>query len=159
MPLKVKDVMTNSPSTCQRHDTAESAARIMWEHDCGVVPVVGDDGHLAGVVTDRDLCMAAYLQGARLADISIESVMSHDPAACRPEDELVWAEHLMAKRQVHRLPVVDDQSKVLGVLSMSDVATAARKSADGHRKGDIGEELLKTVAEISKPRTRAARAS
>ena len=152
MHPKVRDLMTQPARSCSIHDAAVTPASLMWEHDCGMVPVIDDDGRLAGVVTDRDICMAAYLQGRPLADIPIASFMAPHVATCRPDDEVVWAEHLMSLRQVHRLPVVDDCGKLVGVLSLGDLARVAPQLTAHRHVGDLGDDLLQTMAAISRPR-------
>jgi CBS domain-containing protein len=152
MVARVKEFMSHSPCTCSLEDTAEAAARLMWSHDCGIVPVVDEDGHLTGVVTDRDICMAAYLRGTRLADIPIETCMSREIASCRADDEVVWAEHLMGSKQVHRLPVVDEQGFPVGLLSISDVARHIGSTHHDRRRADPADVLVQTVAAIVTPR-------
>jgi CBS domain-containing protein len=149
---KVKDLMTHPVHSCGIHDAAVTPASLMWEHDCGVVPVVDDDGRLVGVVTDRDICMAAYLQGRPLADIPIASFMAPHVATCRPDDEVVWAEHVMSLRQVHRLPVVDHGGRPVGMISLGDLARVAPRAPTRRHWGDFGDELLETMAAISQPR-------
>jgi CBS-domain-containing membrane protein len=144
--------MTHPVRSCNIHDAAVIPASLMWEHDCGMVPVIDDEGRLAGVVTDRDICMAAYLQGRPLADITIASFMAPHVATCRPDDELVWAEHLMSQRQVHRLPVVDGCGKLVGVLSLGDLARVAPQLTAHRHWGDLGDDLLQTMAAISQRR-------
>ena len=68
--VRVRDVMSRDPATCRSSDTASEAARIMWDRDCGAVPVTDAEGRAIGMVTDRDLCMAAYLRGVRLEELN-----------------------------------------------------------------------------------------
>jgi CBS domain-containing protein len=101
----------------------------MWEHDCGVVPVVGEGNgtaRLVGMLTDRDICMAAYTQGATLRDIPAARAMARQVFSCRPTDSLAVALRIMRTNQVHRLPVVDADDRVVGILSLADVAREAR---------------------------------
>ena len=150
--MRVKDLMSQPLSTCNIHDSAASAAQIMWEHDCGIVPVVDDSGRLVGVVTDRDVCMAAYFQNRPLTEVPIEHFMSRDLSACHPEDALAHAEQLMVDRQIHRVPVVDSAGAPIGILSVSDLAREAVRTGNGRHHGEPNEALLNTVAAISKPR-------
>jgi CBS domain-containing protein len=149
--MRVREIMSPQPQTCRVHDTAKRAAEIMWEHDCGVVPVVDDDGRVCGIVTDRDLCMAAYFQGTTLADIPVSAAMSREVISCSPDDPIAHAERLMGERQVHRLPVVDDRQSPIGLLSLSDVAR--RVSQSGTSRLQEGREFLETMAAICQPRT------
>ena len=74
--MKIQNLMTRDVRTCRREDVLVEAARIMWENDCGSVPVVDAQRHVVGMITDRDICMAAYTRGQRLADMTVESAMS-----------------------------------------------------------------------------------
>ncbi|MGK0265671.1 MAG: CBS domain-containing protein, partial [Planctomycetota bacterium] len=113
--MKVQDVMNREPHAVRIVDRLDEAARIMWEQDCGFVPVVDGTNTLVGVVTDRDLCMASYMQAAPIASIPVVAVMVPEPVTCGPEDTLVAAMETLAQQQVHRLPVVDSQGVLLGV--------------------------------------------
>jgi len=154
--MQVIEIMTDQPRSCGIDDMASEAARIMWEQDCGVVPVVGHDGRIAGIVTDRDLCMAAFFTGEPLAMLSVARIMSRDVCTCRPDEELTQAERRMRDRQVHRLPVVDDRGSVVGMLSLSDVAQGVKRSGRLRQPGNETVEFAQTVTAISEPRARAA---
>jgi CBS-domain-containing membrane protein len=103
-----------------------AAARIMWDHDCGCAPVVDQTGKLVGIVTDRDLCMAAYTQGQPLGAIPVERAMSARVIACARGDDLATAHRLMRTHEIHRLPVTDTRGRLLGILSLSDLVDHAR---------------------------------
>ena len=150
--MRVRELMTDSPQACRRTESANEAARVMWEQDCGAVPIVEDDGRVVGIVTDRDICMAAYIQGRPLGSISLESIMSTDVCACRAEDELARAEHLMQERQVNRLPVVADGEVLVGMLALCDLTRGVKRAGALQQKTSEGQELLETVAAIREPR-------
>ncbi len=145
--LRVRDVMTPGPATCRPTDLATEAARIMWERDCGAVPVVDGEGHPIGMITDRDLCMAAYLRGMCLADLGVDSVMARSAVTCAIHDRLDAAEHTMAEARVRRLPVLDANGVVCGLLSINDIIRARARSAPRDVDG-----VLMTLAHISEPR-------
>src|SRR5689334_1101420 len=84
----VRKLMKESPCTCSPDDSLERAAQLMWELDCGAVPVVAADGSVAGIITDRDICMAAYTRGQTLRAMSVESTMSKSVISCSPEDSV-----------------------------------------------------------------------
>jgi CBS-domain-containing membrane protein len=101
----------------------------MWEHDCGVVPVTAEgDGstRVVGMLTDRDICMAAYTQGRALTEIPVASAMSRQLYSCRASDALAVALKVMETNRVHRLPVVDQDEHLVGVLSLADIAREAQ---------------------------------
>jgi len=152
--LRVQDLMTGSPRSCGVGHSANEAARIMWERDCGAVPVT-DEGRVVGIVTDRDICMAAYFQGVPLASIGIIQVMTRDVCTCRASDDVGAAEQLMRERQVNRLPVVDDQDVLVGMLSLCDLTQGVTRAGILQQRTDQGQTLLETVAAIHEPRAPA----
>jgi len=156
--MRIEQIMTKDVSFCAPEDDLNRAAQIMWERDCGVVPVVaeGPQHRVVGIVTDRDLCMASYTRGQRLDEIRIDDVMSKPVHCCRPEDETDRAEELMKQSQVHRLPVVDGAGQLLGIVSLADLARSARKPSAGKaRSTPTPTEIGDTVAAISRARPRA----
>lgn len=122
--LSVQQIMTDAVASCSPDERLNDAARLMWEHDCGSVPVIAD-GKLAGIITDRDICMAAYTQGRPLSDIAVKDAMARHVHACRPDDTLARAASLMADARVRRLPVVDAEQRLVGIVSMADIARGA----------------------------------
>ena len=148
--MQIRDVMVRDVKTCSGTDSLNRAAQIMWEHDCGVVPVVDDDGRVIGIVTDRDACMAAYTKGRAFAQIGVEEVMSRDVISCRPTDGVAEVEKMMQKRRVRRLPVTDPQGFLKGIVSLNDLArrAAARvKSTDPIALAEVAE----TLAAVCRP--------
>ena len=145
--MRVEQLMNQPAVTCHAGDTLHTAARLMWDNDCGALPVVGDDARVLGVITDRDACMAAYTQGLPLQAIPVARAMSRQVFACRPDQPLEDAEKLMAEKQVRRLPVLDGDGRPLGVLSLNDVAReAASRPANG-----LVSEVAKTLGAIGQP--------
>ncbi|MBS1122682.1 MAG: hypothetical protein H6Q90_4910 [Deltaproteobacteria bacterium] len=150
--MNVSDLIHRDVVTCSDRDTLERAAQLMWEHDIGCLPVVGEHGPVTGIITDRDLCMAAYLQGAPLRSIAVSSVMSRDVVTCQETDDVKHVEHVMSERQVRRLPVVDPQGRPIGMLSLNDIARAAYGGK--LPSGDVAS----TLSVITHPRLGSSRA-
>jgi len=123
--MKVKDVMTPKVSTCFMSDNLAAAAQLMWENDCGCVPVLNEHAQVVGMVTDRDVCMAVFLQGASMSEIKVSTVMSKQLFVCTSDDDLSAAEKIMSEKKVRRLPVLDMQARLVGLLALSDIATRA----------------------------------
>lgn len=144
--MNVEHYMTRNPRTCFESENLETAARIMWEHDCGCVPIVDGASRLVGIITDRDTCMAAYTQGAPLHAIRLSTAMAKQVFSCGPKDTIEAAVRTMGTQRVRRIPVVDGQRRVVGILSLGDVARRASKAAD---RSSIGA----TLASISEPQT------
>ena len=134
--MKVHELMRGGVETVQGEDSLASAAKIMWERDCGAVPVVDAQGKLSGIVTDRDACIAAYTQGRALDQIRVLVAAAKLVFAVRPEDSIEMAEDVMRRMRVRRLPVVDGSSRVVGLLSLADLAVHVHRNgprAANHR--------------------------
>lgn len=150
--MNVKDVMNEDPRAVHMVDRLDRAARLMWEQDCGFAPVVDGADVLVGVLTDRDLCMASYMQGKALDEVPVLAVMSRELTVARADDSLATAMQAMQDTQVHRLPVVDARGVLIGVLSTNDLvrAAAARPAAVD------GKAVLQTLARIGASRRAGA---
>jgi CBS domain-containing protein len=153
--MKIKDIMSQPLVTAPETSTGDMVARLMWEFDCGIVPIVAGDGRLVGVITDRDVCMAAYTQGKPLAEIAVASAMSRDVATCRPGDTIPSAEAVLRQRGVRRLLVVDVDNRPVGLVSMNDIARLAERT----RAGSYDREFVETLASVCQPRLASAPAS
>jgi CBS domain-containing protein len=148
--MKTQDLMSKPPVCCRPSDTLNTAAELMWDHDCGAVLVTSDDGRLVGVLTDRDICMAAYTQGRPLREMLVSGSMAAKVYTCRPNDSLEAAEVLMSEKKIRRVPIVDAEKHPLGLLSLTDVArhAVALKVRDGVEHG-----VVETLASIAQPRS------
>ena len=140
--MKVKDLMTTDIKTCTPDTTVAEAAHLMWEGDCGILPMV-DDGELVGVATDRDMYIALATQNARAAQLKVGALAARKVATCAPEDDVHAALATMRGARVRRLPVVGCGGTVLGMLSINDVLLAA-----GAGKGPGTEDVIKTLQAI-----------
>lgn len=125
-PTRVRDLMKGEPVTCRATEDLNEAAKRMWEGDFGVLPVVDDAGKPIGMLTDRDVCMAAYTRGVPLRELSVEGAMSRSVASCKPTDTLRSLMDAMATHQVRRMPVVGEDGKLVGIVSLADVARLAQ---------------------------------
>lgn len=127
--MKVKEIMTTNTMTCTPANNLADAAGLMWDNDCGILPVVTEGGKVAGLVTDRDICMAAATKGRSLLNIAVEDVISEKVFACKPEDDIHIALNTMRENKVRRLPVVAADGKLEGILSMNDVVLNAEETS------------------------------
>lgn len=117
----VAEVMSKPVASCQPTDSLNECARTMWERDCGCIPIVDGLARVVGILTDRDVCMAAYTQGRPLTEIQATVLCNRDVYTCKASDTLAHAEELMTRHQIRRLPVVDDAGGLVGLLSLSDL--------------------------------------
>lgn len=149
--MHIKEIMSQPPVTCPVDYTLDVAARLMWEFDCGVIPIVDADGRLTGVVTDRDICMAALSQGKPLHELPIARTMSPHPVACHVDDSVESVEQLMRDAQIRRVPVVDVDRRPIGVVALNDLVRLAAHA----RKSGVDREFVETMAAVCRPRARA----
>lgn len=158
--MRVEKLMSQPANTCGPQDSLEQAASLMWSSDCGCLPVTTGDGvqHLEGIITDRDICMAALFQGKPLRDLKVADAMAKTVLTCRSSDDLEEVERTMQAEQVRRLPVVDEDGAVIGVISMADLAREAARSQFGQRHEIPASAVMTTLAKISTP-SAASRAS
>jgi CBS domain-containing protein len=148
--MNIADIMTRTVYTCRRDDTLDAAARTMWEHDCGCLPVVDDDGRVVSVVTDRDLCMAAYFQGRSLAHMFVTSTATRPAVVAREDRSIEQVEALMRRHQVRRVPVVDANGVPVGIVSMNDLARLSHLGGRGDGALDA-QSVVDTLAAICEP--------
>jgi CBS domain-containing protein len=115
--MRVEQLMTRDVKVCRADDMLSRAAQLMWEYDCGCLPVISTngDGKLRGIITDRDIAMAAYIQGWPLSAIAVSSVISREVVACHVDDGISKAEALMRDHRVRRLPVLDRDQRLAEV--------------------------------------------
>ena len=130
--MKIKELMTSDVKSCGLDTNLAAAAKIMWEEDCGAVPVTDGSGHVVGVITDRDICIAGATRARTEGDIPVREVLSESLYTCAPGDDARTALETMRQRQVRRLPVVDNGGHLTGIVSIHDIAMHARsgKGAD-----------------------------
>lgn len=145
--MTVRDVMSTPPHTCQPTTDLAAVAKLMWDHDCGFVPVVDAAGRVAGVVTDRDICVAAATRRQAPERIAASQAMSTGVHACLPGDTLESVLGAMGTFQVHRVPVVDDEGCLQGVVSMNDIVRAV-----GRRGGPSPAAVVTALAAVCAPR-------
>lgn len=145
--MKVKDVMTPNARTIWLTESLADAARLMWENDCGALPIVKDQ-KVIGMITDRDICMAAAMRKGSPSTISVEEVMTGRVYAVNPEDDIDRALQTMQEYQIRRLPVVNPEGELEGILSMNDIVLKA-KAADGKAAESIDySDVVKTYQAI-----------
>ena len=144
--MKVRNVMSADPCTCTPDTDLAAVAKIMWDHDCGIVPVVNPVGAVVGLITDRDICMAVATKHRTAAHIAAREAMSENVHACFPEDDVHTAIATMKKDQIRRLPVIDADGHLRGIVSMNDLVLHASSGKGAISNLDI-VSTLKTICE------------
>ena len=137
-PTKVHEVMTERPRGVTPETPVAEAARLMETEDVGALPILDGD-QLTGMVTDRDIVVRAVAKGKDPKGMPVREVGSKDPITLHPDDDLSSALRLMATHQVRRLPVVDEDSRLVGIVAQADIASAAKEKAVGEMVEDISK--------------------
>jgi CBS domain-containing protein len=149
--MRIRDLMTTQVASVRSADSAAVAARLMWDCDCGAVPVVDDEGHAIAVITDRDICMAALMRDRAPSAIPVSEAMSRDLQSCGPDDDVSTAEQVMRTHQIRRIPIVDRDRRPVGLLSLADIVRATDRKK-GRAPREVGpEEVAVTLADICAP--------
>jgi CBS domain-containing protein len=140
--MKCKDIMTSNPRVCSDGVPVVDAAKIMKEEDVGVVPVVDEKSRkkLIGIITDRDICLHVAAEDKLPSAVLIRDCMSSNPVTCTPEEDLQKAMDLMEEHQVRRIPIVERDGTLVGIISLADVATSSASSGD---KAEVIQEVSK----------------
>src|SRR5438874_7944824 len=136
MGQNIRKVMTSNPSTIEPDKPVAEAARIMKQEDAGVVPVT-ENGRLTGMVTDRDIAVRVVAEGKDPQATPVREVASKDLVTIDPQQDLDEALRLMAKHQVRRLPVVEEDGRLVGVVAQADVA----REGDDTQTGQVVQEI------------------
>lgn len=143
--MRVRDIMTPDPVFCTPDASAKEAAALMRDHDCGSIPVVdsGEKKRLVGTVTDRDLSVRGLAAG-KGPETPVRELMTPNPVSCGPDDEVEVVREVMVAQLVRRVPVVDDQGRLVGIVAQADIAREEGAASD--------QEVGRIVEAISNPR-------
>ncbi len=143
--MQVRNMMTSNPACVTPEESARDAARLMKEHDCGLIPVVEsrDSRRLVGVITDRDIAVRLVGEG-KGADTKVSDVMSRDPSCASPDTDVSEVERIMSERQVRRVPIVGSAGRLEGIVAQADLALS-------DDSGVSDREVARTVERISEP--------
>ena len=142
--MKVREIMTSDVKTCRPETSLAEVVKLMWERDCGVLPVVKSDGRVSGMITDRDICVALATRGQTADRIAVHDVIAETACTCSLEDDAIVALKTMKSQRVRRLPVVDGEGGLKGILSLNDVVT--------HTGAASSTEIVSTMASICEHR-------
>ena len=152
--MKVKELMSSDVKSATEETDLATVVRMMWEGDCGIVPVVDDQRHVTGVITDRDICVASATRSLDPSRIRVKDAMTRDVTTCSEDADPRSALQQLKEHRVRRLPVVNRQDRLVGLLSMNDLLTRADFR---HGAGVTGEEYLDTLRVICTHPTPVAR--
>lgn len=112
----VADVMTKEVATCRPETNLAAASALMWENDCGALPVLADTGEVAGMLTDRDICIALGTRDRRSSEVTAREAAATHALVCKPKDDIGRALQIMQDARIRRLPVVDEDGALKGIV-------------------------------------------
>ena len=137
---KCRDVMTKDPASCQPADSITKVAGLMKQEDVGSVPIVesAESRRLTGIITDRDIVVKVIAAGRAADSTTVRDAMTPNPASCRETDDVDQAVKLMKERQVRRMPIVDAEGRLTGIIAQADVATRVNKDS---KTGELVEAI------------------
>lgn len=151
--MKVREIMTGDVGSCGLETNLAVVARIMWDKDCGSVPVLDSEGCVIGIITDRDICMALTTRNQLASEVTVGDVVSTAVRTCSPEDNVSDALKTMQGGQWRRLPVVDGEGKLVGILSLNDVILNSRKGKSKKGAHVSHGEVMDALKALSQHRT------
>lgn len=153
--MKVQDIITSDVQYCGPDTNLAAAAKMMWDSDCGALPVLNVEGHVMGMITDRDICMAAATKNKPASDITVWETVSGKVHSCRLSDDVHAALDIMKREKVRRLPVVDEDGVLQGIVAMNDFVLLAADVKGSKAPAVSYEDVVRTLKAISMHRALA----
>lgn len=150
--MKVQDLMTSEVKTCHPEQSLATAATMMWEYDCGVLPVVNESNQVLGLITDRDIAIAVSTKGRLAAEIAIREVLSGRIITASLDEDVHTALHKMRQEKVRRLPVTNPAGSLQGLLSLNDVVLRAEEEKGRRHPALTYEDAMSTIKAICEHR-------
>ena len=148
--MKVSDVMMSDPAFCVPESNIGEAVEMLWNHNCGILPVVNAAGKVIGVITDRDVAIAMGTRGRRAGELRVGDVVPERVYTCGANEDIRAALATMARQRLRRLPVVNNQGRLEGLLSMDDIIIHFEKLAGEDQISS--EEIVDTLQKIYGPK-------
>ncbi len=157
--MRVETLMSKQVTACSPGDSLEQVANVMWNNDCGCLPVCASvDGGApqpVGMITDRDICMCGMFQHKPLSELHVADAMSKGIVSCGPGDSLDRAESLMREARIRRLPVLDAAGALIGLITLADIAREAARERSRAAQDVTATEVGDTLAAICEPSAHA----
>jgi len=151
--MLIKDLMHQGAITCHSQDSLEQIGSLMWNEDCGAIPVLDENDRAIGMITDRDIAMAAVLKHSPLWEITAgELVAGKQLFSCSPEDDVHTVLKNMGTHRVRRMPVLDGEQHIHGIVATKDLVEHIQAQAGRTRGEEISaDEAITILQEICKP--------
>lgn len=147
--MKIQDIMTREVQCCGLDTNLAAAAKMMWDSDCGALPVLNVEGKVLGMITDRDICMSAATKNKSASDITVWESIAPKAYTCHPSDDVHTALDIMKREQIHRLPVVDEDGALQGIVAMNDLILHAGETKGKKPPELSGEDVLRALKVVS----------
>lgn len=147
--MQVQDLMTGDVQCCGPDTNLAAAAKMMWDSDCGALPVLNVRGQVTGMITDRDICMAAATKNKPATDITVWETVSGKAYTCHMSDDVHTALDIMKREKIRRLPVVDEDGMLQGIVAMNDFVLLAGEAKGGKSPAVSYEDIVRTMKAIS----------
>jgi len=147
--MKVQDIMTSDVQCCGPDTNLAAAAKMMWDSDCGALPVLNVQGQVMSMITDRDICMATATKNKPASDITVWETVSGKAYTCGLSDDVHTALDIMKREKVRRLPVVDEDGILQGIVAINDFVLLAGMAKGGKAPALSYEDVVRTMKAIS----------
>ncbi|HEX7996931.1 MAG TPA: CBS domain-containing protein [Pyrinomonadaceae bacterium] len=151
--MKVREIMTIDVGSCGLETNLAAAARIMWDKDCGSVPVIDSEGRVIGIITDRDICMALTTRNNLASEVTVGDVVNGTVTSCAAGEDVSVALKKMQEEQLRRLPVVDGEGRLVGILSLNDVILHSKRGKSKKGAHVSHGDVMNTLKALSQHRT------
>lgn len=146
--MKAEEIMTRNVQSCRPEASLAQVAALMWDYDCGAMPVVDDSNRVMGMITDRDIAIAAATKDRRATDIAVGEVMSGNVYACARDEDVKSVLKTMRRERVRRLPVIGSDGRLVGILSINDIVLRAEEGK-GRQVPDISyDDVVSTFKAV-----------
>lgn len=159
--MTVNDVMTKQVAWCTPDTDLAAVAALFWDHDCGTLPVLNEDGELKGILTDRHVCIAVGTRNCAPSALTAGDVMQQGVVTCRPSDHVRAAVHLMRQANVRRLPVISEHGVLEGIVSIHDILMNVQKEhgkAEAISYAEMVHSLQALVSRLDRPASQSVAA-
>jgi CBS-domain-containing membrane protein len=143
--MKIANVMTDNVKSCTADMNLAAVTQLLWEHDCGVIPVVNERSEVIGILTDRDICIALGTRNQAASTLTAGDVMSRDVLTCAPEDDCADVLQMMARRRIRRTPVAAIGGVLKGIVSLNDLVVGA---ASAHAGSPTRDQIVDTLSQL-----------
>lgn len=147
--MNVQEIMTSNVQSCGPDTNLATAAKMMWDTDCGVLPVVNIEGQVLGMITDRDICMACATKNRAPSELTVRDAVSGKTYRCKMSDDVHTVMDIMKREQLRRLPVVDEEGVLQGLISMNDFILLAGEPKAGKAPAISCEDVARALKAIS----------